>query len=54
MSSDKMKEKSVLTDKQKFGKDEGNERLEHEAEEKLEHMGERSQQTSKPGSQSRK
>jgi hypothetical protein len=53
MSADTGKDKNVLADKQKFGKDEHlehNEKLEHEAKNKVAHMGEHGAQTSKPGS----
>ena len=53
MSAQKGKDSGVLADKQKFGKDEHLEQkdeLQHEAKEKVGHMGERSPQTSKPGS----
>ena len=50
MSTDEGKEKSVLADKQKFGKHEDDEKLEQKAEEKLGHMGGRSPQNPKSGS----
>ena len=53
MSAQKGTDSGVLADKQKFGKDEHLEQkdeLQHEAKEKVGHMGERSPQTSKPGS----
>lgn len=50
MSPDKGKETNVLADKQKFGRDERGEKLEHEAQDKLAHMGERTEQAQKAGS----